>query len=387
VNRSDVLIDGRPMRVLALSDHLGHAGGKVHGGTTYFVSVLPALAEAGVELTVCFMSAEHPAAEPMRQRGVEPLFLNRHKLDPRAYGDVNRIVAERDIQMVHLASFKSHYIGRLIARRHHLRSIIHLHDTKPLPLPIRLLQKTVANYTDLALAVSNPVGDLGVSDYGLQREKVRTLHNGIDVERFAKVAPVARSLVRGELGLAADAKAIGIVGRLAEMKGQPYAIRAMPIVLQQVPGAVLVLVGEGETRSQCESLVRELALERSVKMVGQRSNMPEVLAALDVVAMPSLFGEGLPYAAIEAIAGGRPVVAFPTAGIPEVVVDGESGLLVPRGDVDALASALVRVLGDATLCKRLSEGARRHAQRFTIEHHVETLIGIYREFLTKPAQR
>ena len=381
------MIDGRPMRVLALSDHLGHAGGKVHGGTTYFVSVFPALREAGIELTVCFMSAPHPAAALLRDRGIEPIFLDRHKLDLRAYGDVKRIVDQGDIQLVHLSSFKSHYIGRLVARRRNLQSIIHLHDTKPLPLPIRLLQKSVANGTGLALAVSTPVGDLGVSDYGLSRAKVRILHNGIDIERFAKVAPDARQMMRSEFGIDAEAKAIGMIGRLAEMKGQSYAIRAMKAVLQQVPKAVLVLVGEGETRPQCESLIRELALEKSVKMVGQRSNIPEVLAALDVVAMPSMFGEGLPYAAIEAIAAGRPVVAFPTAGIPEVVLDEESGLLVPRGDVDALASALVRVLGDATLRGRLSEGARRHAQRFTIEHHVETLIGIYRELLTKPAQR
>ena len=382
---SDVLVEGRPMRVLALSDHLGHAGGKVHGGTTYFVSVLPALKEAGVQLTVCFMSYAHPAAEQLVSRGVDPIFLNRHWADPRAYRDVKHIVARNDIQMVHLASLKSHYVGRLIARRLGLRSIIHLHDTKRLPLPIRLLQKTVAEHTDLALAVSDPVGELGVSEYGLPQEKVRTLHNGIDVERFADVDREARSRVRMELGLGEEAKVIGIIGRLADMKGQPYAIRAMPMVLEKVPEAILVLVGEGEARRRCEALVGELGLERCVKLVGQRSNMPEVLAALDVVAMPSMFGEGLPYAAIEALAAGRPVVGFPTAGIPEVVVDGETGLLVPPGDVDALAQALIRVLGDDELRERMSVGARKDAQRFTIARHVDSLIAIYRELLTTPS--
>jgi len=156
-------------------------------------------------------------------------------------------------------------------------------------------------------------------------------------------------------------------------------------VIERVPEAILVLVGEGETRRRCEALVRELGLERCVKLVGQRSNMPEVLAALDVVAMPSMFGEGLPYAAIEALAAGRPVVGFPTAGIPEVVVDGETGLLVPPGDVDGLAQALIRVLGDDELRERMSVGARKDAQRFTIARHVDSLIAIYRELLTTPS--
>ena len=163
------------MRVLALSDHLGHAGGKVHGGTTYFVSVLPALKEAGVELTACFMAPPHPAADQLERRGLEPVFLSRPKIDPRAYGDVKEIVDRKKIQLVHLASYKSQYLGRLVAKRRGLRSIIHLHDTKPLPLPVRLLQKTVADHTDLALAVSDPVGELGVTEYGLPRHKVRTL--------------------------------------------------------------------------------------------------------------------------------------------------------------------------------------------------------------------
>jgi glycosyltransferase involved in cell wall biosynthesis len=101
--------------------------------------------------------------------------------------------------------------------------------------------------------------------------------------------------------------------------------------------------------------------------------------------MPSMFGEGLPYAAIEALAAGRPVVGFPTAGIPEVVVDGETGLLVPPGDVDGLAQALIRVLGDDELRERMSVGARKDAQRFTIARHVDSLIAIYRELLTTPS--
>jgi glycosyltransferase involved in cell wall biosynthesis len=370
-----------PARVLALSDHLGHSGGRLHGGTTYYLTVLPALAAAGVELTVCFMAPEHPAADIMRQRGVEPIFLGRHRFDPRPYLEIQRIVADRRIELLHLASFKAHYLGRLVGRKLGLASIIHLHDTNPVAAPMRVLQRSVANATDLALAVSRPVCEVGVRDYGLPQDRVRVLHNGIDLASFMTTSGNARLRLRREWGLSDSASVIGLIGRFHPMKGHAHAIRAMPAILHAHPEAVLVMCGEGDTRPASEALVRELGMETSVRFLGQCTDIPEVLAAVDIVAMPSLFGEGLPYAAIEASAAGRPVVAFPTAGIPEVVIDGRTGLLVTQADSGALAEAVLRLLGDEELRTRLGQGAREHARQFTIERHVTELMKIYRSVL------
>lgn len=366
-------------RVLALADHLGHAEGRVHGATTYYATVFPRLVRAGVDLTVCFMGRRHPAVDRLESEGVTPLFLGRERWDPRALGDVLRLIDERDIEVLHLAAFKSHILGRIAAAMKGRRAIIHLHDTVPIPWPIRFALRRLANRTDLALAVSDPVGRFGVEQYGLDPRRVRTLHNAIDLSAPVPDSTRARTSLLAELDLPDDSRLIGLIGRLAPMKGHEYAIRALPAVLEACPSARLVFCGEGPEHENLVVLARQLGVESAVVFAGQRSDVPSVLAALDLVVMPSMFGEGLPYAAIEAIAAGRAVVAFPTAGIPEVVPDDQAGLLVPIGDIDALSEALSRLLLDDTLRARLEAGAARHARQFGLEQHVDELVATYRE--------
>jgi L-malate glycosyltransferase len=374
-----------PLRVLALSDHLGHPDGRVHGGTTYFVTTYPAIREAGVDLKVAFMAPPHPAAEGLREHGIEPVFLGRSKWDMRACFDVARLIREHRSQVLHLASFKSQFLGRLIAPRFGCRSIIHLHDTVPLGPVVGPLQRSVRKRTDLALAVSDAVGELGVNEYGLPREKVLTLHNGIDVDAFGLPRPAARGNLLGELGLQEPVRLLGIIGRFAEMKGQRYAIEAMQTVREACPEVRLLLIGEGDLRPECERLARDLGVGDVVLFLGQRPDVPDLLAALDAVVMPSISGEGLPYAAIEAISAGRPIVAFPTAGIPDIVVPDRSGLLAEHGDVASLAAAITRLLTEPGLLERLHEGALEHAQRFTLRSHVDYLISLYHEVSGRPA--
>ncbi len=387
---SNAAESGRLPRVLALADHLGHSGGKVHGGTTYFTSVWPRLVAAGVSITACFMSPEHPAAKTLRDGGVETVFLNRSSHDPRVAWDVKRLIDERRPDVIHAASLKSMYLARRYASRVGAGTIIHLHDTKRLSLPMRLLQKSVAPCTGLALCVSGAVAELASLDFGVDASHIQTLHNGIDLSRFQQALPEARSVLRDTLSLPPNSKLIGVVGRLTEMKGQRYIIEAMPAVLKRVPSAVLLVIGEGADRASLEALACSSGLGDAVRFLGQRGDIPGVLAGLDVVAMPSIWGEGMPYAAIEAIASGLPVVAFPTAGIPDVVVHDKTGLLVNTRDSSAMADAVADVLSDTTLHAHLSHDAWVHSRGFSIEKHVSELICAYRAVagisLTLPVQ-
>lgn len=373
----------KALRVLALADHMGHRGGKVHGGTTYFVSVYPALVRAGVDLTVAFLSPPHPSGDKLREQGIEPVFFSRHKWDPRAMRDVRELVYGHNFDVLHLASFRSHFAGRRYAHRRGLPCLVHLHDTVPLSPGMKFLQRRVYSPMDLAVGVSGPVGELGVTDYGIARERVRVLHNAIDVEFYARPRPEARCRLCAEWGIDPAGRLIGAVGRLAEMKGHRYLIDAMPSVLESCPDARLIIVGQGELNDQLRAQAARHQLSDKVRFVGQRGDIPEVLAALDVLAMPSVSGEGLPFVAIEAIASGLPIVAYPTAGIPEVVLHERCGLLVEHGRVAPLAEALAKVLNDDALRATLSRGGREHAQHFTMQRHIAQLIAIYQE-LAKP---
>jgi glycosyltransferase involved in cell wall biosynthesis len=366
-----------PLRVLLLSDHLGFAHGAVHGVTTYFLEILPAFDRALVAPTLCVLQPRHAAAARFAAAGIEPMFLARRKWDPRTLLDLLRLVRGRRFALLHVTGEKSILFGRLVARLEGLPVIAHFHDGLPAPRWVRLCQRRLASDTDLALAVSGPIREIVIRDFALPPDRVQVLHNGLDLTRFTRPAADARPRLRRQLGLAPTTPTVGLIGRLHPVKGQQAMIRALPRLLRHCPDAALVIAGDGPDRQACTALVAELGLAGRVHLLGQRDDIPDLLAALDVVALPSLWEEPFPFVALEAMAAGRPVVAFRTGGLPESIVDGETGLLVAYADEDALAEALSQVLTQPELARRLGAGAARRAQDFSIQWHVQRLTELY----------
>jgi len=187
---------------------------------------------------------------------------------------------------------------------------------------------------------------------------------GIDVDRFSS---------SGTSALSHEGSLIGTVGRLVPQKDQRTLLAAVPMVLEHVPDASFVIVGDGPLRDELEQLARGLP----VTFTGRRDDVPDLLASLDVFALPSLF-EGLCLAVLEAQAAGVPVVATPVGGVRDTVVDGETGLLVPIGEPQALAAAIVRVLEDASLAKRLTAEARRRVrERYSERRMIDETLSFY----------
>ena len=377
----------RRIHVLFVSDHLGYANNRVHGATTYFLNVLPRLEPDRIALTVCFLRGWHAKARELEAAGVQPIFLDRRKSDPRVLWDLVKLVQSHRIEVLHLAGMKGCLLGRMAAAHTGRRAIIHLHDTTPLAPWLGVMQRRVARWTDLALGCSAAVCELARHDFGIPASRVRTLHYGIDLKRVADASPDSRGRLRREWGMQTDTPGAALIGRFHPMKGHEQIVRAWPSVLSRCPAAKLVLVGDGPTRSAVERQVDELNLRASIRFTGHRDDMPDILMAADVMVMPSLFGEGLPYAAIEAIATGKPVVAYPVAGIPEVVVDGRTGLLAPLGDESALAHAVIRLFTDQDLARRLGHNAREHAGHFDIAEHVKQLEDIYADVVGRHHQQ
>lgn len=366
-----------PLRVLFVCDHLGYEQGAVHGVTTYFLEVLPALERTRVASTLCVLQPRHAAAARFAARGIEPMFLARHKWDPRSIFDLLGLVRRRRFDLLHVTGEKSALFGRLVARLKDLPVIAHFHDGQPAPRWVRLGQRCLAAHTDLALAVSGPIRASVIREFGLPPGRVQVLHNGLDLTRFTRPADHDRPRIRQELGLSPTIPTVGVIGRVHPVKGQQAMIRALPRLLQRCPSAALVIAGDGPDRPACAALVAALGLATRVHFLGQRDDIPDLLAALDVVAVPSLWEEPFPFVALEAMAAGRPVVAFRTGGLPESIVHGETGLLVAYGDEDALADALAQVLSDPALAQRLGDGARRRAKDFSIQRHVQQLTELY----------
>jgi glycosyltransferase involved in cell wall biosynthesis len=190
---------------------------------------------------------------------------------------------------------------------------------------------------------------------------------GIDVERFASGAPV----------LERSGPLVVDVARLASQKEHGTLLRAIALVRRRHADTRLVLVGDGELRRDLELLAGDLGLGDAVLFAGERDDVPDILASCDVFAHPASF-EGFCLAVVEAQAAGVPVVATPVGGVRETVVDGVTGLLVPVGDVDALAAAIGRLLDDRALGQRLAADARRQAgERYADTRMIEETLRLY----------
>jgi glycosyltransferase involved in cell wall biosynthesis len=183
------------------------------------------------------------------------------------------------------------------------------------------------------------------------------------------------------LGIPNDAALAGIIARLTEQKAHRVLFEAMARHAG-LANVHLLVVGDGELRDDLHRLAESLGLQSRVHFAGARRDLGNVLAAIDVFVMPSLW-EGLPLSLVLAMGAGLPVVATAVAGIPEVVVNGERGLLVAPGDVDGLAAALARVVGDAAERARLGEAARNFVRpRFGVDGYVRSITALYDRLLT-----
>jgi glycosyltransferase involved in cell wall biosynthesis len=197
-----------------------------------------------------------------------------------------------------------------------------------------------------------------------------------------EAAPPAR--LHEELWLPHHAPLVGNVAALVPHKGQRHLVEAAALVVRQVPDARFVIAGEGELRQALERQIKEHHLEKHVLLAGFRPDVLSVHKAFDIFVMSSVT-EGLGTSLLDAMACAKPVVATTAGGIPEVVADGETGLLVPPRDHHALAEAVVRQLNDAALRQRLGRaGLARVREHFTAERMVRETLAVYARVTARP---
>jgi glycosyltransferase involved in cell wall biosynthesis len=244
-----------------------------------------------------------------------------------------------------------------------------------------MLWRYAGRYADRFCGVARDVIVAARACGTVRRRKLAHVPNGIDTAAFAAAEP-DRPAVRAALGIAPDAPLIGTVGRLAEVKQQGVLIRAFAQVVPVFPTARLVLVGDGPLRAELEGLAASLGLGAAVLFAGYRSDPERFLAAMDVFVLPSR-AEAMPLVIPEAWSAGRPVVASRVGGIPELIEDGKTGLLVEPGDVDGLAARLRRLLADPALAGALGRAGRELARAsYDVTVMARAYDRTYRELLT-----
>lgn len=219
-----------------------------------------------------------------------------------------------------------------------------------------------------------------ISRNRVEREKIVTIPTGIDLSIYMPGAPFKD--LRVELSLPPETLLVGMVSVLRSWKGHDYFIGAASVVREKFPDARFIIAGAGPREAALVELIKENGLEEFVLMTGHRSDVPDVLASLDVYAQPSYANEGIPQSVVQAMAMARPVVSTDLGPLTEIVDNNKNGITVPVKDSLALGAAIVQLLSDKELRARLgAEGQRLVKERFGIDRMLDTTEELYRDLL------
>jgi glycosyltransferase involved in cell wall biosynthesis len=226
---------------------------------------------------------------------------------------------------------------------------------------------------DVFICASECIRQMLLAD-GVEPERAVTVHEGVDIDHIDAAPPAD---VRAAFWLPHGAPLVGNVAALVPHKGQRYLVEAAALVVRRMPDARFLIVGDGELRATLEQAVRREQLEKHVIFTGFRPDVLSLIKGFDLFVMSSVT-EGLGTSLLDAMAASRPVVATRTGGIPEVVVDGETGLLVPPRDAHALAEAIIRLLGDESLRAAFGRAGRQRVERrFSADRMVAATLAVY----------
>jgi glycosyltransferase involved in cell wall biosynthesis len=245
-----------------------------------------------------------------------------------------------------------------------------------------LAERLLMTGTDRVVAAAQSVRDFYIRQVHADPAKVDVIYNAVD---WAHLQPAAgRDEIRRSLGVPADVPVAGIIGRLTEQKGHGYLLDALAHT-RALEAVHLLVAGDGELRESLRGRAAALGLSPRVHFLGVRRDVGDLLHAIDVFVLPSLW-EGLPLALVLAMGAGVAVVSTRVGGVPEVVEDGRTGLLVPPGDAAALGRAIARLIGDPPLSRRLADAARTEVvPKFGVDGYVAAVVGLYDRLLRERA--
>ncbi|MEO7965744.1 MAG: glycosyltransferase [Gemmatimonadaceae bacterium] len=392
---TDRALDRPPVRVLIACDHIDYDGA-LHGGGRQLIELVRALDRRLVEPTVCVLRGASALGEELRHEGLSFHFFGDARFSPASLWKLLRIIRRDRIEVVHLTDFGACTLGRVAASIAGVPSIVqvisHHSPGQPRGFPryVKLAYRALAPFTARVLAISDSVREFAILQMGFARDSVEVLTYPLPKHSFQPASAAQIAARRAQHGIAPSDPVVGSVTRFYPAKGIRYLLDAFPAVLRARPRAWLVLVGQGPQERELRTRCAALGIAERVVFAGFQRDAQAYVGGFDVAAVPSI-EEGFGLVALEALALGVPVVASRVGGLPDVVLDGETGVLVEPAAPDALAAALVRLLDDPALRARMGEAARIDVQRFSLDVYASRLSEIYRELaaarrLRRPSQ-
>jgi len=314
-----------------------------------------------------------PFYNPIAQAGIPAYRLEIHgRLAPRFAWRLGRLCRRHGIRAMVIRGFSTGVVGRLVGRALGIRPLIMAEhstgriDPDPKKKPI---ERMLAPWTDGIIAVARGQIPFLVQDKGFREDRIRVIYNGIDLADWTP-GPRDAGILR-ELSIPPDAPVAGILAMLRPEKDHDTFLAAARLVRERLPDAHFLVVGDGSERPRLEALAAELGVADRVRFTGGRSDVARILTVFDVSVLCSVTVETFPMSFLEAMAMERPLVGTRIGGVPEMIEEGANGHVVPMRDPDALADALVRVIGNRDTVREMGRRSRRIVEeQFSVERMV-----------------
>ncbi len=359
-------------------------GGLVGGAEKILVTVIKKIDKTRYRVKACLLKPSDVLEDELKTLGVPIFVLNMTgKWDIPSICRLMFFMRREKIDIVHSSLYASNTAGRIAAILARVPAIIAWEHGEIFTKNAGhcRVDRVLAKFTNCILTCSKVAKEEIIRKERIPSNKIRVIYNCVDLDRF-NVSKDTSKATRRDLGVASDEILIGNAGALAnEVKGQGYLIRAMPQIIKKFPKAKLLLAGEGPSKSDYIQATKRLNISDKVIFTGFRRDIPEVMSTLDLYVSSSIY-ETLPISIIEAMYLRKPVVTTDVGGVSEVVIDNETGRLIPAKDVDALADAITSLLSDQDQMRRMGEaGLKRVKEKFSPALIIKEIEKLYKGFL------
>lgn len=355
----------------------------VGGAEKVLARLVAGLNKERYRVLVCSLQKKGPVADEIELSGIKVVSLDMEgKLNLKAPLKLFSLLKKEKVDILHSYLFHANLLARIVGRLAGVPIIISSERIMEMEGRHRaIINRLTAPLANCITANSNSVREFIRSQIGIDSKKLVTIYNGLDVSDFRKKEDQAE--IKKEWGIDPDKVVIGCVARLDPQKGHEYLFKAALRVVDKHPDVVFLLVGYGPLRKKLEDMTEELGLASKVIFTGVCNDVPRMLSIMDIFVLPSLY-EGFPNAVLEAMAASRPVIATSVAGTPEIVVDDQTGILVPRANPEALAEAINFLIQNPERAREMGQAGRlRVEDYFSLEKMVEKTEELYEQLIEK----
>ena len=342
---------------------------------------LPHLANGKHRLVILFPTEKNKLIEQLEQSGIAIDYLDAKSFwDGKAIKKFKALIKEYKPEAITTYLLHANFFGRVFGRVFRVKKIytsIRSKHSQFRFFPYWMAERCTAFLVTHYLAVSNEAKKFYVKNLFMPKRKISVVYNGIDLKKFNTNVDTAAK--RKGLGVEKDTPLIGCVAQLRiREKGHKYLIEAMEGVIGEFPEAVLLLIGAGQDWDEVEKEIAERSLGKNIQMLGNRQDVPELLATMDLFVLPTLF-EGMCNAILEAQAAGCTIITTDIPENREIVVKNETAYLIPIEDSNAIKKGILKLLNDPELSRKMGRAAREHSKKFDLHFSFDRLNTFYKQ--------